>query len=187
MYVDGCLLLASRCCFFSSGLVAMSMWLRWSSQPVLPIFLAARSSQYTQQVLFVVRLRVTEMPKRVIKTRSSFGESKEETRQTGGRTGWILAIGCATCACDILRIEKECASDSHRISFFLFSRQFPFILVGISDSIHRDLALDIQCDCHDLQKTQCLNFNRVFLFFSSLLILSLYFVGYYRNEHDDNI
>ncbi len=64
---------------------------------------------------------------------------------------------------------------------------FLFILVGISDSIHRDSALDIQCDCHDLQKTQCLNFNRVFLFFSSLLILSLYFVGYYRNEHDDNI
>lgn len=172
MYVDECLLLASRCCFLSSGLVAMSMWLRWSSQPVLPIFLAARSSQYTQQVLFVVRLRVTEMPKRVIKTRSSFGESKEETRQTGGRTGWILAIGCATCACDILRIEKECASDSHRISFFLFSRQFPFILVGISDSIHRDSALDIQCDCHDLQKDTMSQFQSSF----SLLLFLAHFI-----------
>jgi hypothetical protein len=130
------------------------------------------------------------MPKRVIKTRSSL--EREKTRQTGGRTGWILAIGCATCACDILRIEgrreKEWARDSHRISFFMFL-VLPLVslfLLGFLTQfiVIRLLTFSVTTTTY---KRHNVSISIEFFFFSSLLILSLYFVGYYRNEHDDNI
>ena len=59
------------------------------------------------------------MPKRVIKTRSSLEREDEVNR----RTGWILAIGCATCACDIYGLkggEKKRSARVILVEFHFF-------------------------------------------------------------------
>lgn len=90
----GWLLLVS-CCFLSntSGLVVMR--LRWSSQPVLLIFLAARSQASTQWVLLLSECAWLRCRNESLKHDRIWREKTQDRR-----TGCFLAIGCATC-CDI--------------------------------------------------------------------------------------